>query len=63
MPKYYYGELGYQPEGEFEVLADAEKAAVDHSIASGIAAITIWDQSDDVVSVVIEGVIFDKRSK
>jgi len=23
MPKYYYGELGYQPEGEFEVLADA----------------------------------------
>jgi hypothetical protein len=44
-------------------LADAEKAAVDHSIASGIEEISIWDQSDEVVSVVIEGVIFDKRSK
>tara|TARA_Y100001936_G_scaffold248197_1_gene295547 strand:+ start:1921 stop:2106 length:186 start_codon:yes stop_codon:yes gene_type:complete len=58
---FYFGEIGYEAEGEFSSQSDAERAAVDHSVVMADSAIAVWADHDDVLSVVIEGQIFDKR--
>lgn len=58
---FYFGEIGFEAEGEFLCQSDAERAAVDHSVAMANSAIAVWDEHDDVLSVVIEGQVFDKR--
>lgn len=60
---FYFGEIGFQAEGDFITLSAAEDAAVEHSIAMGDSAIAVWNESDEVLSVVVEGQIFDKRVK
>lgn len=61
MGMYYVGEFGYEAEGEFRLRADAEEAAIDKSIEEGTTAISIWDENEEIVSVAINGEIFDKR--
>lgn len=58
---FYYGEIGFEADGEFEIQTDAESAAVDHSIAMADSTIAVWDECDVVLLVIIEGQIFDKR--
>jgi len=61
--KFWYGELGYNGEEEFNSLDEAIDAAVEHSIGTGLTPICVWDKSDDVLAVVVAGEIFDKRNK
>lgn len=63
MPRFFIGELGYDHQGEFTELKIAEAAAVELSIDSGTTAISIWDEYEEVVSVVVDGEIFDKRKQ
>jgi hypothetical protein len=61
MSKYFVGELGYEHDAEFIDKNAAENAAIEHSIATGLTAISIWNEHDEVISIVVEGEIFDKR--
>lgn len=61
MSKFYVGELGYEHDAEFTDMSAAETAAIEHSMAAGLTAISIWNEQDEVISVVVEGEIFDKR--
>lgn len=61
MSQFFVGELGYEHDAAYGELAVAENHAVELSIASGTDAIVIADGNDEVLSVVVEGEIFDKR--
>ena len=58
---FHYGDIGFEADGEFAIQTDEERAAVEHSVVMADSAIAVWDDHDDVLSVVIEGKIFDKR--
>lgn len=61
MALYYFGELGYEADGEFSSQKQAEEAALKSSLEKGTVAISIWDEFDEVIAVAIDGEIFDKR--
>lgn len=62
MTTFFYGEIGYQAEEQNSDISAIEAKAIEHSIAQGCTAINIWNDDDEVISVVIEGQVFDKRN-
>jgi len=57
---YFVSEPGYLPDSEFSSLADAETEANNLSIQKSVP-IAISDQDDEVISIALDGEIFDKR--
>lgn len=60
---FYYGEIGFQYEGQHENLEEVEKQAIEHSIAMGENPIAVFNHDEEVISIIIEGEIFDKRTE
>jgi hypothetical protein len=60
---YLYGEIGYEPEGEFNSLRDALDAAICHSVDMGVNPIGVWDKDENLMLVVIEGDVFERQIK
>jgi hypothetical protein len=60
---YSYGEIGYEPEGDFDSLRDALDAAICHSVGMGVNPIGVWDSDDKLLLVLIEGDVFERQIK
>ena len=58
---FYYGELGYEAEGVSEHQDKAELAAIELSEKDSPKAICVWDESDEVLAVAVEGILFTKE--
>lgn len=59
---FYWGEWGFMPDGENANRTLAEEGAIEHSIGMGETPVCLWNEHDEVLAVVIEGEIFDKRT-
>jgi hypothetical protein len=60
---YTFGEIGYEPEGEFSSLQHTLDAAVSHSVDMGSNPVGVSDDSDQLLYVVIEGEVFKKTEE
>ena len=56
---FYYGEIGYQFDGGSHNLETAEKEAIKRS--EKIDVVGIFDQHEELISVAIDGQIFEPR--
>lgn len=63
MAQFFIGEWGYEHELSCPDLLTAEKAAMEHSVKEGPSAIAIWNHDDELLALVVEGKIFDKRAE
>lgn len=61
MSIYYVGEFGYEADMECSSKDIAEKAALSKSDEDHTRAIAIWNEFDEVVAVVIDGSVFEKK--
>jgi hypothetical protein len=60
---YTYGEIGYEIEDTLNTPHEAMIAAVIHSVAMGTSPIGIWDKNENLIMVVVEGDVFERKIK
>tara|TARA_Y100000310_G_C20622076_1_gene783924 strand:+ start:1154 stop:1348 length:195 start_codon:yes stop_codon:yes gene_type:complete len=58
---FHYGEFGFQHEGVGDTFDEVEKEAIEHSVALGLNPVGIWDADENMVAVVIEGEVFERK--